>query len=499
MNNRRVNYRVLVAGVIAMMGSGCGQSHDVDFLDAADTVQAERASCGPGSLVETGVQGQVPIADRISGRNRMGYRCNMELVGQYQGEGASWVNPSYRDCFYMGTAFAGLLFKQSPGVQVLDAADPSRMRLATTLTSPSMLIGPWESLKVNEQRGLLGGVAAGPIIAGAFFDVYDVANDCAQPVLLNSFAGNLTLPANFMGHEGEWSPDGRTYWATGAFGGAITAINVDDPAHPRIAYVASTLLTNHGFQLSEDGNRLYLSMALPAGVVILDVSEVQARKPVPVVRQVGQLFWNAAGIGQHPIPVRYRGRPYLITVDEFASESIKLIDISDETRPVVVGAFRLEINLPENVGLRRADTGGNGLFGYESHYCTVDRPNDPTALACGYFQSGIRVFDIRDFSAVREIAYFNPPAQTGKAAQLPASEHAAGLSLTSFAVPVSDLGNLGVAVPYLLEPPLAPKADLSADWCSSPPRFVGPDQLWVACQDNGAMVLRFTNGAYPIN
>ena len=38
--------------------------------------------------------------------------------------------------------------------------------------------------------------------------------------------------------------------------------------------------------------------------------------------------------------------------------------------------------------------------------------------------------------------------------------------------------------------------ELSTDWCSSPPRFVG-DQLWVTCQDNGFMALRFTNAAAP--
>jgi hypothetical protein len=41
------------------------------------------------------------------------------------------------------------------------------------------------------------------------------------------------------------------------------------------------------------------------------------------------------------------------------------------------------------------------------------------------------------------------------------------------------------------------RADLTADWCSSPPRFVGKDQLWVSCQDNGFLALRFTNAAYP--
>ena len=44
-----------------------------------------RAACGPGSLPETGLQGQVPEHDRASGRSAFGYRCNLELVGQYQG------------------------------------------------------------------------------------------------------------------------------------------------------------------------------------------------------------------------------------------------------------------------------------------------------------------------------------------------------------------------------------------------------------------------------
>ncbi len=39
--------------------------------------------------------------------------------------------------------------------------------------------------------------------------------------------------------------------------------------------------------------------------------------------------------------------------------------------------------------------------------------------------------------------------------------------------------------------------NLTADSCSSPPRFVG-STLWVTCQDNGFMVLRFTNGVYPL-
>lgn len=120
-------------------------------------------------------------------------------------------------------------------------------------------------------------------------------------------------------------------------------------------------------------------------------------------------------------------------------------------------------------------------------------------MACGHFQSGIRVFDIRDPFSPREIAYYNPPAQEGRKEDLQGSEHAALLSAATTPIPLSDLLNGNVAVPYLFNPVTTSLPDLSADWCSSPPRFVGSDQIWVTCQDNGAMVLRFTNGAYPIN
>ena len=49
-----------------------------------------RADCGPGSMPETAIQGRVSMEDRLSGRSQQGYSCNLELVGQHQGKGASW-------------------------------------------------------------------------------------------------------------------------------------------------------------------------------------------------------------------------------------------------------------------------------------------------------------------------------------------------------------------------------------------------------------------------
>src|SRR5204863_495708 len=73
--------------------------------------------------------------------------------------------------------------------------------------------------------------------------------------------------------------------------------------------------------------------------------------------------------------------------------------------------------MPENLGAANRDTrrppkenngAVPGSFGYDSHYCSLDRTVDPTIVACSEFQSGLRVFDIGDVRSPREIGYFNP-------------------------------------------------------------------------------------------
>ncbi len=507
----------LVAALMSLLVA-CGSS-DPAAVDEGSEVAL--AKCGPGSQPETGVQGQVPLADRQSGRNLQGYRCNLELVGQYQGAGASVVSPSSGTCAYLSTS--GVLLDPlqalapDPGVLVVDASDPAQPLRATNLAGPSMLIGTWESLKVNEPRKLLGGVAVGALTGAAFFDVYDIA-DCAHPVHLNALGGTgLELPNNLLGHEGNWAPDGLTYWATGLIGGSITAIDVAGPGRPKIVYTGlQGFPANHGAEFSADGKTMYLATCFPGGVAILDVSDVQERKAVPQIRQLGSVTWNPFSCGQHAIPVTWQGRPYLIAPDEFDSEGIHIIDITDPSRPAVVRQIQLQIQFKENAALRTADTAGDGLFGYESHYCAVDRAADPTALACGYFQSGVRVFDIRDPRRVREIAYYNPPAQTGKGLALQHSLHAwiggllppisdlytsdSGVSVGTLSIDARYVGAFVGSLPQLLanvgSGPLS--GNLGADWCSSPPRFVG-DRLWVTCMDNGFMVLQFSNGVFPIH
>ncbi|MFN4329897.1 MAG: LVIVD repeat-containing protein [Limnobacter sp.] len=497
---RSLSHLALMVVLFSLCLGGCLSSNDPATATNAGRVTGSQANldsdlltingCAPGDSPEPDIQGRVPLADRQSGRSQQGYQCNLKRIGQFQGEGTTWVNPSTSHCAYMATAFSGIGRKKLPGVQVVDVTTPTNPRFVKSLDSAAFTIGTWESLKINEPRQLLAGVAVGPIVIGLFVDIYDISGDCTQPKLLNGLAGPLTVPANFLGHEGNFSPDGKTYWATSSAGGSITAINLDDPSKPRLAYIGNSILPNHGFSFNEAGTRMYLTLAAPGGVLILDVSDVQARKPVPIVRPVGQLLWTDGSISQHTIPISFKGVPHLIVVDEFGTGATRILNIADEGKPFIVSRLRLEIQQAANADKRREDLGNNGLFGYEAHYCEVDRTADPQALACGYFQSGVRVFDIRDPLKPREIAYYNPPAQRANKAILTGSEHAA--SPAGFGPSLSDLQKLGFGIPTSANL----SGDMSTDWCSSPPRFVN-DQLWVSCQDNGFMVLEFAPGVYP--
>jgi hypothetical protein len=47
-----------------------------------------KAQCGPSDRIEGGLQGQTTSQERASGDSERGYNCNLELVGQFRGEGA---------------------------------------------------------------------------------------------------------------------------------------------------------------------------------------------------------------------------------------------------------------------------------------------------------------------------------------------------------------------------------------------------------------------------
>jgi hypothetical protein len=264
--------------------------------------------------------------------------------------------------------------------------------------------------------------------------------------------------------------------------------------HPGFANV-------HGMSISDDGTRGYFVslgglgatpaaiLAAPAnnGLLIYDLSQIQARVPNPQVPLISTLFWKDGSVAQHTIPVTIKGKPYLIFVDEAGSAGLqsaaqqaaacaaglppfpmaRIIDISDETNPTIVSRLALEIHNPANCASVLPDIVGLSIFTYGSHYCSVDNKDKATTLACGYFNSGIRVFDIRDPTQPTEIAYYNPAGTTTPS---PGSNHVS-------------TGQWRAGGP---------------DWCNAQVHLNADNgTLWTTCQDNGLLTLKFTNGAWP--
>src|SRR5262249_34884838 len=151
-----------------------------------------KAVCGPGDNPETALQGQVPASMRAAGFQ--GFSCNLKTIGQVRGEGANWQTTEWRegkgktkkDCAYHGTASPTKpprLARTNLGVRVIDITDPTKPVNTAYLTTTSML-DPWESLKINERRQVLGADNGANGGGPGAIDIYDVSGDCRHPQLL---------------------------------------------------------------------------------------------------------------------------------------------------------------------------------------------------------------------------------------------------------------------------------------------------------------------------
>jgi hypothetical protein len=461
------------------------------------------AHCRQGDKTESGLQGLTTPAEIAAGKATQGFNCNMDLVGQYQGEGASWQLTAWKNCAYFDQRLntANLA---NPGTVVVDVSNPAQPK-ATAWLSDNAMLDPWESLKVNAARQLLG--AAQRPSTG--FAIYDISQDCAHPVQ-KSF---INIPGAF-GHTGQWAPDGKTYYITPLrVDQTLIAVDTTDTANPKVIPCAAGsygcgangfftapsadygTARWHDLDFSKDGNTAYLSMlatgatAAANGLAILDVSDFQQRRPNPAFRPIGKVTWDDGSVGaQQALPIRIKGKPYILFADESGGPASgcaqgksaagfpRLIDISDPTKPVTVAKLMLDIHDPANCMVAATtpvtnNAGTSGPFGFSCHYCNVDDVDDAKIAACSCFAAGWRVFDISDVNYPREIAYFKPPAQGTKA--LPGSQYANS-------APAGFVRNF--------------------DWSTSIPSFpkdrgMTSGDIWITSQDNGFMVVRLDPNA----
>jgi hypothetical protein len=379
----------------------------------------------------------------------------------------------------------------------MDVSDPAHP-VATAYLASTALIDPWESLKINQKRGLLAGVNGLGGGGGSEFDVYDLTQDCTHPKLLASVA----LGGGIKGHEGSWAPDGLTYYGGDVYDAFYYAVDLRDPTAPKLiaqwkppdsSPPKPPGLAVHGLSISDDGNRGYFTLSGSAtinvgnnGFYIVDISEVQARKPNPQFKVLSTVKWGDGASAQHTIPVRIQGHPYLIHSDELGTGGFgssagwasscaqnmapfgmaRIYDIADETAPRLAARVMTEVQDVANCQQVIGDNTGTLIEGYDSHYCAVDDPAQASILMCSQFASGLRVYDIRNPYHPKELAYYNPTASPGY-------KPGAAYNFT---------GICGLT-----------------DWTTSMPAFhKDSGEIWFTSNCNGFQVVKLSNGVWPL-
>ena len=306
------------------------------------------------------------------------------------------------------------------GTSVLDVSDPRHPRILAGIEIPAGLHSHKvrvanEVMVVNRElhRG-------GPLPEGEFVGlrIFDVAKPQAPREIARwACAGTGVHRFTFDGRYAYISPELEGYVGT-----IVMILDLLDPAHPQEVgrwwmpgqWIAGGEVPtwkgrNHRCHHPiRRGDRLYVSYWY-GGVVILDISDM--RKP----RLISGLDWSPPfGWPTHsavPIDFPIAGHRWMLVADEHVQPldadlspelpaCVWMVDITDETRPTPVSTFQV----PDLVGKRSPL-----MTACHQPVETITTSEVPAA----WFASGLRVIDVANPHALREVAWWLPDVPAG--------------------------------------------------------------------------------------
>jgi hypothetical protein len=351
-----------------------------------------------------------------------GEAWNMRLVGQTDLNG-------HGDCMHVNLkdhyAFVAHMGESRVGTSVVDVTDPRQPRVATQLETPPgthshkvQIVD--DILLVNYERSMFEPQATSWQGGLKVFDV-------SRPEAPREIAF-LAMPGKGVHRMTYWEPP-FAYMSgsdTGYLDQFLVIVDLSEPTRPcevgRWWYpgqhtaageeMSWTPTEGHGGQPGARrvalhhplirGDRAYCGW-WDAGLVILDIAN-RARPKL-----VSQLDFGSdvSGATHSALPVP--GRDILVVTDEQIAPDcrglfaqVRVVDIADEQHPRVVAEFPR----PDGDFCARG-----GRFGpHNVHEMRPGTLSDPNTIHLTYFNAGLRVVDISDAAAPREVAWFVPPA-----------------------------------------------------------------------------------------
>ena len=420
---------------------------------------------GPGDRPEPGLQGAVLLSERTAPGGFQGHWCGMRLVGQH----TLWDRGSYGDtqlirhCAFSSMRDPSDLNAPTTGVVVMDVSVPSRPKDIQVLRTPAM-VRAYSAFEIQQNTMIGAFKDFGPNGTNPL-DIYDVSGDCLHPTYLS------TINVASGNHDGWLTPDTNTYYGI-PFGGQRIQVNpnrVDmhvadliDKKNPKqllnwnrlqlpADVQARTIATTnfHDISTNDKGTRVYMALyggnnslggnnadpnqRCANGLLILDSSDIAFRRPNPQLRYINFLSWcdqqidpdfgDGSSASSHATEyvIHENGKEYIITTDESGGglngdaagvcaqrTYARIIDITDETSPRVVGTFKPDVNKPENCAANLAA----GTTGGMVHYIGFDDRYHMRLVIYAAANQGIRVVDFRDPANPKEIGYYNAPRHT---------------------------------------------------------------------------------------
>ncbi len=304
------------------------------------------------------------------------------------------------------------------GTSIVDIGDPARPRELARLSVPKGM----HSHKVRARNGLMlvnreaqPADRPAPDFPGGGLGIFDVSNPSApREVCFWRCGGAGVHRFTFDGRYAYISPE-----MDGYVGNIVMILDLADPSRPvevgrwwmpgqwtaggeTPTWKGRAHRCHHPIRL---GNRLYVSY-WHAGFVILDI-ESMARPTL-----VSHLDWSPPfPWPTHtalPVPFALKGRRVMVVSDEdvaklspdTTSSFLWMVDITDEKHPMPFASFQV------------AEADGSP----QSEFTGCHQPAEEvrgTEIPVAWFAHGLRVVDIADPHAPREVASFLPDVPSG--------------------------------------------------------------------------------------